>query len=64
MFEYFTANNLLLPNQSGLIKPGDSGINQLLSIKHEIYQSFDNGFEFWDVLLDIMKAFNKVLHAF
>ena len=44
MFEYLTANNLISPNQSGL-KPCNSGINQLLSIKHEISQSFDNGFE-------------------
>ena len=35
MFEYSTANNLISPNQSGL-KPSDSGINQLLSIIHEI----------------------------
>ena len=30
-------------NQSGF-KQGDSSIYQLLSIVHEIYQSFDNGF--------------------
>ena len=30
--------------QSGF-KPGDSCINQLLSIVHEIYSSFDDGFE-------------------
>ena len=32
------------PNQSGF-KPGDSWVNQLLSITHEIYKSFDNGVE-------------------
>ena len=31
-------------NQLGF-KKGDSCIYQLLSIKHKIYQSFDNGFE-------------------
>ena len=36
MFSFFLANNLLAPNQSGF-KPGDSCINQLLSITHEIY---------------------------
>ena len=54
-------NNLLAPNQSGF-KPGDSCINQLLSITHEIYSSFDDGFEVRSVFLDISKAFNKVWH--
>ena len=35
MFSFLLANNLLTPNQSGF-KPGDSCINQLLSITHEI----------------------------
>ena len=55
----FLANNLLAPNQSGF-KPGDSCINQLLSITHEIYSSFDDGFEVRSVFLDISKAFDKV----
>ena len=29
---------------------------------HEIYQSFDNGFEVRGVFLDISKAFDKVWH--
>ena len=36
MFEYFKANNLNSLNQSGF-KPGNSCLNQLLSITHEIY---------------------------
>ena len=44
MFEYFPANNLILPNQLGF-KPGGSCINQLLSITHKIYQSFHNDVE-------------------
>ena len=32
------------PNQSGF-KPGDSCTNQLLTITHEIYKSFDKGSE-------------------
>ena len=59
MFSFFLANNLLAPNQSGF-KPGDSCINQVLSITHEIYSSFDAGFEVRSVLLDISKAFDKV----
>ena len=35
IFEYLTTNKLISDNQSGF-KPGDSFINQLLSITHEI----------------------------
>ena len=59
MFEYFKANNLNSLNQSGF-KPGNSCLNQLLSITHEIYQSFDKGFEVRGVFLDILKAFDKL----
>ena len=54
-------NNLISPNQSGF-QPGDSCINQLLSITHEIYNSFDEGLEVRSVFLDISKAFDKVWH--
>ena len=59
MFSFFLGNNLLAPNQSGF-KPGDSCINQLLSITHEIYSSFDDGFEVRSIFLDISKPFDKV----
>lgn len=59
MFEYFTAINLVSPNQSDF-KLGDSYINQLSSVTNEIYQSFDNGFEVQDMFLDISKAVDKV----
>ena len=52
---------MISSNQSGL-KPGDSCINQLLSITHEIYKCFDDGFEVRGVFLDISKAFDKVWH--
>ena len=55
----FLANNLLAPTQSGL-EPGGSCINQLLSITHEIYSSFEDGFEVRSNFLDISKAFHKV----
>ena len=61
LFEYFIENDLISPNQSGF-KPGDSCTNQLISITHEIYQSFDDGFEVRGVFLDISKAFDKVCH--
>ena len=44
MFTFFTENNLISPNQSGF-RPGDSCVNQLLAITHEIYKSFDEGFQ-------------------
>ena len=61
MFTFFTENNLISPNQSGF-RPGDSCVNQLLAITHEIYKSFDEGFEVRGVFLDISEAFDKVWH--
>ena len=61
MFEFFTDSELISSNQTGF-KPGDSCINQLLCITHDIYQSFDNGHETRAVFLDISKAFYKVWH--
>ena len=61
MFEFFTDSELISSNQTGF-KPGDSCINQLLCITHDIYQSFDNGLETRAVFLDISKAFYKVWH--
>ena len=61
LFEYFIENNLISPNQSGF-KPGDSCTNQLISITHEIYQSFNDGFEVRGVFLNISKAFDNVCH--
>ena len=61
MFGFFLDKCLILANQSGF-KPGDSCINQLLSITHNIYKSFDDGYEVRGVFLDISKAFDKVWH--
>ena len=61
MFEFFTDNELVSSNQSGF-KPGDSCINQLLCITHDIYQYFDGGLGTRAVFLDISKAFDKVWH--
>ena len=44
MYEFFTENNLISPNQPS-VKPGDSCVNQFLSIAHEIYKPFDDGLE-------------------
>ena len=58
---FFITNHLISTNQSGF-KPGDSCINQLLSITHGIHASLDEGYEVWGVFLDISKAFDKVWH--
>ena len=61
MFEFFTENELISHNQSGF-KPGNSCINQILCITHDIYQSLDDGLETRGVFLDISKTFDKVWH--
>ena len=59
MFGFFLDKDLISANQS-VFKPEDSCMNQLLSIKHNIYKSFDDGYEVRSVFLDISKAFDKV----
>ena len=59
MFQFFIENKLISTSQSGF-KPGNSCINQLLSVTHEIYSSFDEGLEVRSVFLDISKSFGKV----
>ena len=62
MFTYSIENNLMSKNQSGF-KPGDPCVNQLLVITHEIFSSFDDNYQVRGVLLDILKAFDKVCHV-
>ena len=59
MFGFFIENDLISEHQSGF-KSGDSCTNQLLSITHEIYQSFEEDFDVRSVFRDISKAFDKV----
>ena len=61
IYEHLTANKLLSDKQSGF-RPGDSTINQLLSITHEIYDAFEHHHDTRTVFLDISKAFDKVWH--
>ena len=62
MFDFFSKNNLLSPNQSGF-RLGDSCINQLLSINHEeiwhdglIFKLSQNGIcdEMINILVDFL----------
>ena len=61
VYPYLIDINLISSQQSGF-KGGDSCINQLLSITHEIYKSFDEGFEVRGVFSDISKVFDRVWH--
>ena len=54
IFIYFSANKLISKDQSGF--------NQLLSITHESFASFDNGLEVRSVFLVISKTFDEVWH--
>ena len=53
MFSFFLAVNLLVPNQSG-VKPGDSSINQYLSITYDVYSSFVHIFVILLIFIQIM----------
>ena len=63
MYNHFCSNDLLTAYQSGF-RPGDSTINQLLSISHKIYAGFEESpsRETRAVFLDFSKAFDKVWH--
>ena len=63
LYNYFIQNKLFTECQSGFM-PGDSCVAQLLSITHEIYNSFDynQSVDIRGVFLDISKAFDKVWH--
>ena len=52
---------MISPNQSRF-RPGDSCVNQLLTITQEIYKSVHKGFEVRGVFWDISKAFDKLWH--
>ena len=61
IFGFFIEDDLISQHQSGFKLEG-SCINQLLSITHKIYRSFDGGFDVSSVFLDISKAFDKLWH--
>ena len=61
MIKFFIENELISSNDSSF-EPGDSCINQLLSISHNIYKSFDCGYEVRRIILDVSKIFDKAWH--
>ena len=63
LYCHLCTNGLITPHQSGF-RPGDSAINQLLSITHKIYSAFEE-LQFEEtraVFLDLSKAFDRVWH--
>ena len=64
IYQYLCENQLLTPSQSGF-RPGDSTVNQLLSITHRIYSAFEEfpSRETRAIFLDISKAFDEVWHS-
>ena len=63
IYNHLCDNELLSPNQSGF-RPGDSTVNQLIAITHQIHVAFEEypSREIRAVFLDLSKAFNKVWH--
>ena len=63
IYNFLLEESLLNSNQFGF-RPGDSCINQLPAITHEIFEAFDcnPSLEVRSVFLDISKAFDKVWH--
>ena len=60
-YSHLVSQDLLNPNQSDF-RPGDSTINQVLSITHTIAKAFDCDppLDTCSVYLEISKAFGKV----
>ena len=63
LYHHLNTNGLLNQNQSGF-RPGDSTVNQLLSIVNSIFTAFDCNptLDVRLVYLDISKAFERVWH--
>ena len=61
LYSHLVSNDLLNPNQSGF-RPGDSTVNQLLSITHTIFKAFDCNppLDVRSVYLDISKALDSI----
>ena len=63
IYNFLFEERLLNSNQSGF-HSSDSTVNQLLAIKHEIFEAFDCNppLEVRSIFLDISKASDKVWH--
>ena len=63
LYSHLVSSKLLNPNQFSF-RPGDSTINQLISIMHTIFTAFDCNppLDVRSVYLDISTAFDRVWH--
>ena len=62
MFGFFLDKGLNSADRSGF-KPGNSCINQLLSITYNIYKSFDDGYEVRKFQKHLIKFDTMVLYS-
>ena len=62
LYAFLNTNGLISSDQSGF-HPGDSAINQLISITSYIVEAFEDFDETRALFLDISKAFDKVWHG-
>ena len=61
VFFYLRGTNFFTPFQSGFL-PGDSTVNQTLTLYHNICRALDNGHEYRMIFFDVSEAFDKVWH--
>ena len=61
IFNYLRAHNIISIHQSRFT-PGDSTVNQILSIHHDICMALENREDVQLIFFDISKAFDKVWH--
>lgn len=61
MFNFFNNNNIITCLQSGFL-PGDSSVNQLVSLYNTFCRALDDGKEVRAIFCDISKAFDRVWH--
>ena len=61
VYNFVHEHEIVSTHQSGF-QPGDSTVNQLLSIYHTIISNLDKGKELRFVFCDISKAFDRVWH--
>ena len=61
LYAFLNNHNLISSDQSGF-RPGDSTINQLISITTNIFEAYEDFDETRALFLDISKAFDKVWH--
>ena len=65
IFKYvhnFLLKNILITKFQSGFRPGDSTVNQLISISNDFGKAIDDGKETRIIFCDISKAFDRVWH--